>query len=667
MATAAVAEQPREQTKPAGKYKPVSDLKKQYEDFLSTKDAEIREARQSRHYYHANQFTSEQLEVYKSRKQPYVTYNRTARKIDGISGLLSRMKQDPKAFARTPKHEQGAELATAAVRFVFDMARWEQLQTTTGRKAAIDGLCGVDLSIVEGKKGEKRIDFQIVDQDLFFYDPRSFQPDFSDAMYMGVAKWFDLEVAKAKFPKKAEELEGLVSARFTSELGPDHEREVKWTNVQTKKVRIADHWYRMGDDWCYTIYCSDVVLAEGKSYLIDENDESICRYLMFSCNVDHDGDRYGFVRNLKGPQDEINARRSRALWQSVSRRVFAKRGSLGDVEVARREMQRPDGVVEYDGEAPTSDDAAKQADMKAQLEFLLEAKNEIENYGPNPALIGQGVENKSGRAIALMQQAGVAELGPFIEAWKDWKLRVYRAAWAAIQRYWTGERWIRVTDDEGLAQFVQVNRMAVDPMTGMPTMVNAIGQLDVDIILDEGPDTVNMMADFYETLSQTLPPIAPMLKPAQAQALVATLIDLSPIDAAAKKRFREASQEQPNPMAQQAQQIELAGAKAKVEETQSKTMLNMAKAQEAGVPEMPAPMQPAEFQLPPDVQVAQAAAEIEDRQAAAMQKRAQAFKTEQDARLAPMDMAMQANDRAADRMTQQAIAARRQREARPNG
>ena len=70
-----------------------------------------------------------------------------------------------------------------------------------------------------------------------------------------------------------------------------------------------------------------------------------------------------------------------------------------------------------------------------------------------------------------------------------------------MRRHWTSERWIRVTDDEDVAQFIQVNGMAVDPRTGAPALLNAIGELDVDIILDEGPDHTNMMADAYDTLT----------------------------------------------------------------------------------------------------------------------------------------------------------------------
>jgi hypothetical protein len=176
----------------------------------------------------------------------------------------------------------------------------------------------------------------------------------------------------------------------------------------------------------------------------------------------------------------------------------------------------------------------------------------------------------------------------------------------------------------------------------MPTMVNALGSLDVDIILDEGPDTVNAQADVYETLTQVLPSVAPMLTPVQAQAAVKVLIQTSALPESAKKQFREASEQPPDPMAEQAKQIQLAGEAAKVDETKSKVALNMAKAQEAGQPEMGSPQQPQPDELPMEVQIAQAVAEIVERHASAKQKDAAALKTTVEAQLAPQKAAQEA-------------------------
>jgi hypothetical protein len=184
---------------------------------------------------------------------------------------------------------------------------------------------------------------------------------------------------------------------------------------------------------------------------------------------------------------------------------------------------------------------SKSNDMKGQLEMLQEAKNEIENFGPNPALIGQGLEDSSGRAIKLLQEAGIAELGPYLSAHKNWKIRVYRDIWNIIQRYWTSERWIRVTDDQNVAQFFQINKMEFDQY-GHPAIVNAIGSLDVDIIIDEGPDAMNLQGDSMMVLQS--------LGPQFLQQFPEIALELSPLQNSVKKSMLDKikqKQSQPPP------------------------------------------------------------------------------------------------------------------------
>jgi len=229
---------------------------------------------------------------------------------------------------------------------------------------------------------------------------------------------------------------------------------------------------------------------------------------------------------------------------------------------------------------------------------------------------------------------------------------------AAIQEHWTGERWIRVTDDDGLAQFIGINQtkdengQPVVDQNGNPAIMNALGSVDVDIILDEGPDTINAQADVYETLSQVLPAVANMLTPPQAQAAVKVLLDTSALPSSAKKDFRAASQPQQDPMAEQAKQIQLAGEAAKVDETKSKTMLNMAKAHETAQPEMGVPAKPEKYELPPEIQNAKAIADINHTQA-------QAHHINTQAELAPIELLHDTAHKIADR-EQQAEAAKRQ-------
>lgn len=560
----------------------IERLRKQYENFASTKSAEIEEQRQARHYYHGDQYTKEQVSELKRRRQPILTNNRTGRKIDGVVGLIERLRQDPKAFARTPEHEQGAELATAVIRYVMDEADWKPLSAESARVGGIAGIGGLELSLKAGDRGDPDIFLDLIDGETFFYDPRSVRHDFSDALYMGVAKWVDLDVAQEMFPDKEEELAGLIESGG-GDTWQQQDKGQKWLLVDEKKLFLVEHWYKKRGEWRFCFYAYRTELKSGPSPFKDEKGKTFCRFLPWSAYVDHDGDRYGMVRNMRSAQDEINARRSKSLHILNVRRIIYEEGAIDDVEITRREAARPDGMIRVNpGLKLEFDDNSKQADLNGQLELLNEAKGEIENIGPNPALIGTGVENQSGRAIALMQQAGIAELGPLMMAYRAWKIRVYRAVWNLVQRFWTGERWVRVTDNQGLAQFVGINKMQIGP-NGMPAIVNQVGSLDVDIIIDEGGDQVNLMADAHDTLAQIVPAIAPMLTPQEAQMVLRLIIETSPLPSDLKKQFRDGIQQSqaPNPIQQQKQALEFQNAQAQIGATKAKAFHSVATASAA--------------------------------------------------------------------------------------
>jgi hypothetical protein len=561
---------------------PHETLKKAYLDYLSNKSEEIKEQQDARRYYHGSQWTSKQIKAFNLRKQPVVTYNRIGRKINAVVGLLERQRQDPRGFPRTPEHEEGAEIATSVLRYVMDQQDWAAKSPICGLDGAVDGLAGIEIILEQGDKGDVEVGFETIDPGSFFYDPRSLKADFSDARFMGIGKWADLDAAIEMYPDAEETLRS--STESGSDLTSNPDSDNKWVSgsANSRRVRIIDHWYIKGGEWHWCIYTGSVVLDEGESYLIDEKGKTFCKFIAYSANVDQDGDRYGFVRNMKSSQDEINQRRSKGLHLLNSRRIIMEDGTGANIEKIRTEAARPDGVILYPPgtTAPVFDDNAKAAELNGHLGFLEDAKAEIENYGFNPALMGSGVQDMSGRAIKLQQEAGIAELGPYLLAYKGWKLRVYRAIWNTVQRHWTTERWIRVTDDEDLAKFMQINQPAVDDygqpvmdsQTGEQRLVNALGSLDVDIIIDEGPDTINMQADAYDTLS--------IMASKGGQVPPEVLIELSPLSGSVKKRVLEMIQKsqqqaqqasQPGPVQQKAIEIELQGKAADAAKTSAET------------------------------------------------------------------------------------------------
>lgn len=499
-----------------GEYVSLATLKRRYQDYLTSKREERDEEDKADRYYHGDQWTSEEIQKLKDRNQPVVTDNRIQPNIDGVVGVVEKLRQDPKAFARTPKHEMGAEIATYALNFALDENRWKDFTPIIAREGAIKSVVGLELSLEPGDHGDPNIKMDRV-KSGFFYDPRSIMEDLSDTRYEGVGKWCDLELAKEMFPEHAEAMEDLDGMGDGSDNGDDlTDRGNVWVQVNEKRIRLVEQWYIHKGEWKYCFYTGSMKLKEGVSPFRDEKGKTFPRYVMFTANIDHDGDRYGLIRNLIPMQDEVNHRRSKALHALNTIRVYIESGAVSDPKELQAQINRNDGLIVVPPGAKV-DEKSNAEQAKGNLEMLQEAKQSLETAGLSPQLLGEAGSDQSGRAIALLQQAALSQLGPFIVNWRGWKMRVYRAVWYMIQQNWTSERWIRVTDEEGLAQFLPVNQPMKDEFgnprlrpDGTPVLQNPLGSLDVDIIIDEGPDTVTQMQDVYQALAN-IPNVPPQV------------------------------------------------------------------------------------------------------------------------------------------------------------
>jgi hypothetical protein len=496
-----------------------------------------------------------------------------ARKINRRVGLVQRLRSDPKAEGTNPKSEAGAEIATQSIRSVLSANQFKALDPEVLRQGGIDGISGVQLVLKRGDQGDIDISVQMVIADEYFYDPKSYRMDFDDSRYEGISKWFDIGEAIDLFPEREELLRGMLNSG--SDLTSNPDREIKWTMTTAQRVRIVEQWYRHKGKWCWAFYADTVLLDQGVSPFVDENNKSSSSFYMFSQMVDHDGDRYGFVRNMKGPQDALNAGKMKTLHLANTRLIKATKGVVDDVETARREVTRPDGWVELNPGADKAFDIIDtKADLAAFVQFTEDAKQELDqDADANPAAInGAALGNISGRAIELLRQPGMAELGPFILCYRGWKLRLFRGIWNAVQRHWTKERWLRISDDSGLAQFLQLNGLGMDQF-GRPAIVNAVGALDVNISLDEGPDMISMMQDTYDMLKGFQPGTIPP----------EVLIELNPnIPRSEKNRLMQMMAPKPppqDPMAEAVKRLHVEGLAGKNAKTAAEVERTHAQAQ----------------------------------------------------------------------------------------
>ena len=571
-------------------------------DFEAAEDATVdsrKLAERDRDYYDEKQWTAEEKAALEKRGQPAVTFNRVKRKVNSMMGLEKQTRKDPKAFPRNPNDEDAARAATDAIRYVCDRSRWDDKRSLSAKDLSIEGTAAIMVGVVQTKDGIDP-DIRRIAWDRFYYDPHSAEFDFGDAKFLGIVVWMDLDDAYQAYPDAKDALESTWRQSQNSETYDDRPKWNMWADYRRRRVRICEHYYREGDTWRFCMFTKAgfVVEPQDSPYLGDD-DKPECPIKAASLYVDRDNNRYGEVRTMIGPQDEINKRRSKGLSLITQRQVRVSPAVANDANDVRKELARPDGV--FIGEAgdveilPTNDMAA------ANFQLLQEAKAEIDLLGPNAALAGKSEAAMSGRAIMAQQQGGMVEAATYLDVIRTLSLEVYRSVWARIRQFWKEERWIRVTDDEKNVRFVGLNRpvtllqqaakqlgvekgkidqadpaavqqlqaFAKDPRAQMVVaMENVAADMDVDIIIDEGIDTPTVAAEQFDQMMKMAGngiPIPPDV-----------LIEASSLKN--KTKLLEMLR-QPNPGAQQAQEMQMAMGAAELENIQSKTAKNMAEAE----------------------------------------------------------------------------------------
>jgi hypothetical protein len=573
-------------------YQPdLSRLRRMFDDARNSNSEARRESETDRDYYDGHQLTAGERAKLRQRKQPEIIINRVRPGIAGVIGMVEQSKTDPRAFARNPAGERSATVASETLRYVADTSHFDQTKMEALENYLVEGTCAV---LIEGAP-DADVTVTQIRWEEFFADPRSRRNDFSDARYLGAAKWMYADDLAAIYPEFNDDItdflrEGSMGS-LNGLIGGDGfedrpENVTPWISRQQRRLMVVEMYFREGGEWMRAVFYAGQALEAGPSPYTDEDGKPTCPIVAESCFVDRQNRRYGMVRDMRGPQDEINMRRSRLLHLANSRQLQPIDGNTNptDADEARRQAAMPDGVV------PLGYQIVPTQDMTAgNVNLLQEAKGEIERMGPNPAILGRQGSDASGRAVLARQQAGMVELARVLGRHADWELRCYKQMWARAKQFWTAPKWIRITDDIGTPQYVQINdptpqpgpngepgAPVVDFQTGQPVpQQNHIAKMDVDIIVDTVQDTATIAQEQFTEIVRLISSV-----PGMAQLFPPEVI-LKASSLTNKKELiddlMKAKQEQAQQAAQQ-QQIQQAGVQADLMKTHSEVAKNEATA-----------------------------------------------------------------------------------------
>ncbi|CAN7308236.1 hypothetical protein LJR164_001624 [Phenylobacterium sp. LjRoot164] len=583
-----------------------------YEEAESASYEARQKSERDRDYVDNKQLTDAEVRKLQERGQPPVTLNVIRSRANFLGGMEKKQRRDPKAYPRNnPNDLNAAEAFTQGMRYVVDKADYQTARSLLWKNLTIEGFGGIEVAAVPKQSGVE-IQIKRMAWDRLFYDPHSAELDFSDAKYKGAVQWMDYDDALARAVKNGmdrEEAKTILdqtmdTAPTAGQTYDDKPSWTVWADRKRRRVRFVMIWHRDADGWKYCEFTRGGKLLEQSGAYVDQEGETYCPWVWESANVDRDNNRYGEVRHLIDPQDEINKRQSKALHLLSVNGVIADEGAVNDIGASRRELARPDfWLTKNPG---TNLEIVRGLELAAGHAQLGErVMRYVGEAGPNQALLGKGTQDQSGRAIEAQQAGGLVEQSDLMDTLRRLDRRIFTTIAWMMKQFWTSTVWIRVTDDELAPEYVGLNEpLWVNPLNGetapesawrslhekgeqlppiqpalddngQPKLNNNVAELDMDILVSDAPDAITLDGENFQALMDLmgsgLPP--PMLKLA---------IEMHPgLAAKRKKQLTDLLEEltaPQEPNAGQSDQERLAKemAEAKIAETRANTYSKLA-------------------------------------------------------------------------------------------
>lgn len=487
------------------------ELVRWFERWETATQESRRESKGDLDYYHGKQWTPEEKAVLDQRNQPVIVKNRIFKKINFILGTEIANRMDPKAMPRTMHHIEDVNSITDALRYLADKEDFDSISSNAWRNELVAGIGGaiveheirvkenvvaedtnaqpvappegadaaMEVEQVQVVEQEPEIDIKIrpIEWDRIWYDLHSRRPNAEDAAYLGLSRWWYVDEAKAFYRNVQNVVEGFEdvldkSTGGTTGRGEAHEDKPIWVVDEggAKRIRVTECYYRRADEegnlvWHSAHYTHIGFVTEPMpTGLKDEHGMDVCPMAIVSPFVTDEGERYGLVRHMISAQDEINKRSSKMLHLLSVDRMIYEDGAVKDPDKAQTERAKPDGATKVAPNALNENRVVFQSGMElaqGHHTMLQEAKQEIDQIGPDIPQIGSIAGSSSGRAIQQRMQVGSLELSPLNDNHKRWKRQIYRLLWLSVRQYWTTEKWLRVTDDSDDRhgfRFVGLNR-----------------------------------------------------------------------------------------------------------------------------------------------------------------------------------------------------------------
>lgn len=570
------------------------------------------EARREVDLYDGNQLDNDTLQRMADLGIPPIIVNLIKPAVDTILGLESKTRTDPLVRPENQQSAEGAEALNAKLKEATRMTRFNRA-TSDGFGSQIKaGMGWVEVSR-ESDPFKYPYRVKMVHRDEMWPDWRAREPDYSDARFLVRRKWYDADELETFFPKHKRLIRQSIASQpmweaddhIDSPLGRawDIERTTslqneEWRDTERQRLALYEVWYKVfAEIWVLDLPDGRIVELNRKDPRHSEavvnglikprkartSKIRVAYYLgphqlediqspythgrfpyapFFGYREDRSGAPYGLIRAMKSPQEEVNARRSKMLYNLSTRRVIVDEDAVKDHKQTANEVARPDSYITTNPERKHANGFRIDSDAglnDQQFQLMLEAKSNVqEASGQYPEMQGRSAgSGQSGEAIKSLVEQGTQVLGEIFDNYQegrriaaDMLLHMIVEDLAAQDNV-----AVEIEEDAGDTKEIYLNQPAVDGF-GHRFRTNDVMRLRTRVVLDDTPST----ASYRQQVMSRLMDLTQAL-PENIQAAVIDLV-VDSTDLPNRKAFVErirqvtgAGKEQ-DPQAQQAAQQE---------------------------------------------------------------------------------------------------------------
>ena len=433
-------------------------------------------------YYDGNQLTQETLQRMAENGIPPTIVNMIQPAIDGMRGFEAIIRTDPMVV---PENEESYEGVEALNEKFKEALRLTKFNAATAGAYFDQVKIGIGWFEVTRQSDPYKYPYRALRTPWreMFWDWRAREPDLSDSRYIMRRRWYDYDFLMAAMPQHKELIRNaahgwpndwietwerysssarsetlarsLAGSRQYEENASLEERE--WRDMTRGRVALYEIQYRVPkraqvlrfpDGRVIELQRKNPlhleVLERGLAQLVEGPSNSLRQafyigphklydkelpykdYHYFPAianREDGDGSVYGKIRTMKSSQENINARHSRLLYDTSSRKTLIDEDAVDNHAATAKELGRVDGYIKLKSDRANAEALKVLSNTETSnvtMELLHEAKRNIfDASGLSPEFGGAASSAQlSGVALDTIINQGKQNLAPILDNYK---------------------------------------------------------------------------------------------------------------------------------------------------------------------------------------------------------------------------------------------------------